>query len=132
MAVAWLFRAFFLFVAACIAVYLAKGIRNLAQKEETAPAVVQKKWSEFFPYSTGIQRKDRKEYKVAFFFPKDQKHLAFQVREEMYQKLDVGMGGMLRHRGEILVSFDTACARENTDARDTACAGEEESGIVAD
>lgn len=112
MAVAWMFRLFTLMVAVCIVLYLANGIRNLMQKEETVPAVVRKKWSEFFPYSTGVSRKDRQEYKITFFFPKEKKEQTFTVREEMFRQVEVGTGGMLRHRGAILVTFDTKCGSE--------------------
>lgn len=101
---AWYVSAFLAVVAFCAVAYAALGLKNLFAPKRTEQAVVRKRYTEEFPMSVGLVRRNRKE-RYLEFETGEGKHVCLAVGEELYGQCPVGTKGMLTRRGELLVDF---------------------------
>lgn len=101
---AWYISAFLALVTLCAVIYAALGLRNLFAKKQTAAVTVRKRYTEEFPMTVGLVRRNRKERYLEFETDKGER-VNLPVGEELYGQCPMGTKGMLTWRGNLLVDF---------------------------
>lgn len=101
---AWYVSVFLAVVALCAVAYAVSGLKNLFAPKQTAEAAVRKRYTEEFPMSVGLVRRNRKE-RYLEFETQEGKKVTLSVREELYSQSPMGTKGILTWRGNLLVDF---------------------------
>lgn len=123
MAVAWLFRVFFLVIGICIVIAAIKWLKDFLTPEKNCKAILIVKARQEFPYSLASVRKNKEEYLLTFQLLSEEegeKERTFEVRQKLYEALEKGTVGILTWRGDWLRSFQVLAAPEKpTDTQQT-------------
>ena len=123
MAVAWLFRVFFLVIGICIVIAAVKWLKDFLTPEKNCKAILIVKARQEFPYSLASVRKNKEEYLLTFQLLSEEegeKERTFEVRQKLYEALEKGTVGILTWRGDWLRSFQVLAAPEKpTDTQQT-------------
>ena len=115
MAVAWLFRIFFLVIGISIVIAAGKWLKDFLTPEKNCKAVLTGKARREFPYSLASVRKNKEEYLLTFQLlseEEEEKERTFEVRQKLYEALENGSVGILTWRGDWLRSFQVLAAPE--------------------
>lgn len=102
----WFFRIIFGLLGLCVLIWLAEQVKNLFSPRQRCPAVVQRQKQQVFPVSVGFKRRDRMEYQLEFFLPRQQRTVTFEVSQDVYESSPAGTGGWLSWRGSRFLGWE--------------------------
>ena len=103
---AWFFRILFGLLGLCLLIWLAEQGKNLLTPRQRCPAVVKQRRQQVFPVSVGFKRRDRTEYQLEFYLPRQQRTVTFEVSQTVYASSPPGTGGWLSWRGSRLLCWE--------------------------
>lgn len=102
---AWYVSLFLAIVGLCAVGYAVMLLRDLLAPRQSSKAVVRKRYTEEFPMSTGLVRRNRKERFLEFEMESGAK-VTLSVDEDYYGQCPMGTVGNLIWKGSRLVSFE--------------------------
>ncbi len=103
---AWFFRIVFGLLGLCLLIWLAEQVKNLLSPRQRCPAVVKQRRQQVFPVSMGFKRRDRNQYLMEFFLPRQQRTVTFEVSQSVYESSPTGTGGWLSWRGSRFLGWE--------------------------
>lgn len=106
--VVWLIRCFFLLLGMAALAWLADFLYQRSRPRQREAAVVtQKSWTKF-PRTVISVRRDRRDCRVAFQFPREGRTLELTVPEDVFEALQKGEEGTLTYQGTRFRHFTRA------------------------
>lgn len=106
--VVWLIRCFFLLLGVAVLAWLADALYQRTRPRGQVEAVVaQKSWTKF-PRTVISVRRDRRDCRVAFRLPREERTLDLAVPEDVFEALQKGEAGTLVYQGSRFQSFTRA------------------------